>query len=452
MCRQIHFIGGSGVGIGALAKFALGTGARVSASDRTDSDLLRALEAAGARVWVGEKPREMGDVDLVVYSSAVKADNAELAAACERGIPTLERHKFLGEVSRRFAYCAAIAGTHGKTTTTAMLTHILSSEGVKLAAMIGGMSRDFGNYFCNFDLRDGDGIFVTEACEYRRSFLSLAPTVGVVTNMECDHPDCYASLDDVKDAFARFLAGAKKKIIPSGLGRLLGIDAPARENCILRVDGGRVESMDVEIVGENRCRLEQDGRALCDIELKEDGDYNLFNAAFAVAAAMELGADPVRAARSLSTFGGVDRRYEYAGEMGGVPVYFDFAHHPTELTCVLRRAAKRGKVLTVFQPHTYSRTKAYLDDFVKALTEKEVGTLILMPAYSAREDASEGVDSNALAEAIRRAGKEDVLCLGADEVLPAVRKRTVSHGVILFVGAGDIYKLKREIPHTGVHF
>jgi len=437
--KKIHFIGVGGVGVNALARFALDVGATVSGSDARYNGLCTLLSDAGADIREGIHPELTEGKDAVIFSSAIKSAHAELVKAREQGVAIYERHMLLRDIAAQFKNVVGIAGTHGKTTTTAMLVHILSKCNKKFVGMIGGESVDYGNYVNN---SPGEhDIFVTEACEYKRNFLTLRPTVAVVTNVECDHPDCYNDFSVVRQAFDEYLKNAAVTVT--------GKDGVARDSWSVEIRGsGWDKAYFAEAVAES-CRIYADGIYVGSISLRDGGLYNFKNATFAVATAAVLGVDERSAVAALKTFAGVKRRFEYVCDIQGAPVYFDFAHHPTEIRCVLERAAQGGKkILTVFQPHTYSRTKAYFDDFVDVLGNTDgVGSLILMPTYAAREPLDINFDSGALARAITaRYEKSDVfVAFDKSSVMEFLSKLACTHDVILFVGAGDIYDLKEAV-------
>ncbi len=432
--KKIRFIGIGGVGVNALAKYALDKGAFVSGSDAKECSLLRELKDEGIDITIGENPFMVDGADMVVYSSAIRQDNGELLRARELGVKVFERQEFLARVAADFRESAGIAGTHGKTTTTAMLCHIMRASGVPAVGMIGGESVEFSNYTGG----DSSEIFITEACEYKRNFLSLNPTVAVVTNEECDHPDSYKNFSEVKEAFDEYLSKAKVKIFGEQSGG----------SQIIRVRSENEPEITYEArIMKSGCTLFKNSELLGDIVLSDASDYNYKNAAFAIATAAALGVDEKAALSTLPEFKGVKRRFEYGGEIMGVPAYFDFAHHPTEIACVLNRAASFGKILAVFQPHTYSRTKAYFEDFVRVFGENEnIGDLILMPTYAAREKYDASCDSGVLASAIELKREKNVFYAAKPEdVLRLARLGAKKHGIVLFIGAGDIYDLKKYI-------
>lgn len=438
--KRIHFIGIGGVGVNALAKFCSDLGAMVSGSDMKINSLCEEIVLRGGEVWQGENVDRMVDATLVVYSSAIKPTNAELQYAMKHGIKTLERYEFLGEISSLFKKTIAIAGTHGKTTTTAMLTHILKKQNVSFVSMIGGECVDFSNYVNNINGDLKDAIFLCEACEYKHSLLALYPEIAVVTNAECDHPDCYQDIDSVNDVFEKFFSQSNTRITSGKYSYLLKAEGYA-DDCIVVSDGNgaRAYSCDFEHGKNGICGIRY---ANATLRLKDDGDYNYLNAMYAICVAQRLGIRDSQ--KSLEDFKGVKRRFEEGKRIDGARVFFDFAHHPTEIRCVLNRAKRYGKMLVVFQPHTYSRTKAYLADFVDVLSMLCIDALVLMPTYSAREDKSQGVDSDILASAIfdKNCKKKVYLAKSAQLTLDYAKINAKSYDVILFVGAGDIYALK----------
>lgn len=454
-------MGINGVGINALAKFAAELGFETSGSDAH----LTTLSNFTAGAYEGVDASRVDGAVMLAHTAAVGEDHPEIVRARELGIPVLSRQKLLGEVSALFERCAAVAGTHGKTTVTAMLAHILRGADKKFAAFIGGESADFCNFAINrlkFSLSEEErmgfvahcagvsdenytslknkivasgGALVTEACEYKRSFLELKPYVGVVTNMDLDHPDCYSSLKDVRDAFEEFLAKSRIKIFK---------DEYAKDNlCTIMLSGeGLCKRMSVSRDG----KIAVDGKFARALKLPMGGEYNLQNALFAVGAAYALGVDVGAGVDALKNFAGVKRRFERAKDVRGTPAYFDFAHHPAEIACALERAREMGRVLVVFQPHTYSRTRAYLGDFAKTLGDGD-GALILMPTYAAREPKEAGVDSDELERAIAKAypNKRVLLVASHAQALNEAQKLAPQYDVVMFVGAGDIYAIKEML-------
>ena len=456
--KRIHFAGAGGVSVSALAEYALRSGAEVSCSDKRGSAVLRRLAALGARVCEDDDADIIEGCDLVVRSSAVPPDHPALVRAAALGIPALERHEFLARVAEEFDLAAAVAGTHGKTTVTSMIAHILRREGVPFVAHIGGRPVGMGGLVVN----GGDmprSLFLTEACEYGRHLTSLRPSLAVVTGMECDHPDCYRDISEVHAVFSEFLKDCPLAVLPEECAFICShehIDICAPGHAGAGESGGRgaVSGAEGRICAYTLTRtlgcgsvhsgvLSRCGRE-CALSLPQPGAHMLTDAALAVAAACELGAGFESACRALADFKGVERRLERAGSVEGAEVIFDYAHHPTEIACTLDAVGPEGGILAVFQPHTYSRTAAYMDAFAEVLGR--LGRVILMPVYAAREQPGSGADSRDLA---RRITEKNPHCgvyyaENADEAYDLVKLFAPEYDVVLMLGAGDIYDMKER--------
>lgn len=456
-----YFIGIGGVGVNALAKFALDFGLQVSGSDIKPNKLCRELENMGAYVskcedaLTLEQKKHIENADFLCFSSAISKQNPELCYAIRLGKRIYERHELLGEFSRLFGRAVAIGGTHGKTSTTAMLVHILKSLGIKFVGMLGGEGIDFSNYVNNTGENTfaalADCVLVCEACEYKKHLLSIKPSIAIVTNAELDHPDSYSDINGLYATFAQFLSMAETKILPSECAHLCKLrassDASKRGFDVLCVRGDGTDSL--RCIYKSSHALVAYKRQLKMLRLCDGGEYNYHNAALAIVAAAELGISCEQAVLALGTFKGVKRRFEYVGSLNGARVYFDFAHHPSELVCAISRAKRDGRLMVVFQPHTYSRTRAYLYDFAKALASRHNGVklLALMPTYAAREQKSDGVDSDVLAmEIFDKFRKKDVyLMKNAQSTVDFVKSHAKRFDTILMLGAGDIYDLRYEL-------
>lgn len=456
-----YFIGIGGVGVNALANFMLDFGICVGGSDMKVNSLCERLAKRGAEIFCSEKTLKndvkncIKQADFVCFSSAISKDNSELVYAKSLGIPIFERHELLGEISLLFSKVIAIAGTHGKTSTTAMLTQIMKDSDKKFVAMIGGESVDFSNYVNNTDACDFDElkdcIFVCEACEYKRNLLSLKPDIAVVTNAELDHPDSYQNMHDLNEVFSHFLSVANTKIVDNKHGYLIDEKPKNVRGKIYCVESNfQGNTKTLRCVPHKSHAVILHGGKRYKLVLSDGGEYNYKNACFAIMIASELGIKIENAIASLEIFKGVKRRFEYAGILNGAKVYFDFAHHPSEIACVIKKAKTMGRLLVVFQPHTYSRTKAYLEDFALSLAKKHNGvkTIVLMPVYGAREQKSDGVDSDALLKEIfDKFRKKDVYLIESHKLTcDFVTSHANDHDVILLLGAGDIYELKNALP------
>lgn len=473
--KRIHFIGVGGASMRALAEFCLDEGAIVSGSDK--SNLPERLASTGAEVYLGSRTDIIDGADAVVYSSAVPFDDPELARARALGIPVTERHDFLAEVAAGFDVVAAVAGTHGKTTVTAMIAHVLQTCGVAFVAHIGGEPYGMSNLTVNRDARGKipHTLFLTEACEYKRNLLALKPSLAVVTNMECDHPDCYSDINEVRAIFAKFVERCSLAVLRDGDEFICtnehicirehsdgteedGSRAPQRADApraTTQNEGetsyarGRICTYGVSRILE--CEGEQTITLACPdgkdriITLSQKGVHMATDAALAYVAACALGVDADAACAAFSSFRGVKRRYERAGKISGAYAVFDYAHHPTEIEYTLRVAEREGRVLVVFQPHTYSRTARYMHDFVRVLSQCD--ELVIMPTYAARECGSDGATERELADAIAKEfPKNNVyLAVSHDDAWNYVKKHASDFDVVLFLGAGDIYALKDRI-------
>ena len=479
--RRIHFVGVGGASMRALAEFCVEEDAKVSGSDKSPDGLPARLAETGAQVYVGSRTDIISAADVVVYSSAVPFDDPELSAARAKGIPVVERQDFLAEIAGTFDVVAAVAGTHGKTTVTAMIAHVLKTCGIPFVAHIGGEPYGMSNLTVN---RGTDGkiphtLFLTEACEYKRNLLALKPSLAVVTNMECDHPDCYANLNEVHSVFAKFVEKCPLTVLREDdefvctnehicIRKYPRYEKPEKddERATRNTDPQSVRnSSDGEdepsyarkricTYGVSRileCAEGQtielacpDGRARS-ICLSQCGEHMATDAALAVVAVCGLGVNADDACAALLSFRGVKRRYEKAGKISGAYAVFDYAHHPTEIECTLRVAEKEGRLLVVFQPHTYSRTARYMGDFVRVLSQCD--ELVIMPTYAARECGSDGATERELADAIAKEfPKNNVyLAVSHDDAWNYVKKHASDFDVVLFLGAGDIYALKDRI-------
>ena len=368
--KKIHFIGIGGSGMCPLAEILFSEGFELTGSDCNESDTLERIKAMGIKVYNGHFADNVKDTELVVYTAAVKSDNPELMAAKDLGIPCLERSVMLGIVTRRYNRSVAVAGTHGKTSTTAMISQILIGSGFDPSAIIGGKLPAIGG---NSYVGESD-IIVCEACEYVDTFLELNPYLSVVLNIDADHLDYFENLDNIKKSFLKFANQTTHAVIYCGDDEnsvdtfkdltLEKITFGIGESCDYRalniVSNGMNQSFDLHYKNE----------FVATIKLVVPGRHNIMNALAASAAAHHLGATGKEIAENLEKFTGVHRRFEVLGVSKGITVADDFAHHPTELTAVLTSAMNMGfnKVWAIFQPHTYSRTAILLDDFAKALS------------------------------------------------------------------------------------
>ncbi|MDW8067585.1 MAG: UDP-N-acetylmuramate--L-alanine ligase [Anaerolineae bacterium] len=439
--RRVHFIGIGGAGLSAIARVLMERGARVSGSDLTLSPAAEALAREGAQVYLGHRAENVVGADAVIVSSAVREDNVEVQAARAAGIPVLRRAQVLGQLMEGHIGIA-VAGTHGKTTTTAMIATVLWEAGLDPTFIVGGTLVGPG-----INARAGGGPhFVIEADEYDRTFLGISPHIAVVTNVEHDHPDCYPTFEDFRAAFAEFVA----RIPPDGLLVACGDHPVARELGQERqARGGRVvfygrekgaewtaHQVHANPSGGTDFYAVRSGRTLGEVRLRVPGEHNVLNALAALAVAEEVGVPFPTARAALSGFRGVARRFEVKGEAEGVVVVDDYAHHPTEIRATLAAARQRfpGRPLwAVWQPHTYSRTKALLEEFAEAFDQAD--HVVVLPIYAARESDTLGVSS---ADVVARMRHPDARVVGSREEAVALLGTEVRPGdVVLTLGAGD---------------
>lgn len=439
--KKIHFIGIGGSGMCPLAEILYSEGFTLTGSDSAESDTLERIKAMGIKVYSGHFAENVKDTELVVYTAAVKSDNPELVAAKELGIPCLERSVMLGIVTRRYNRSVAVAGTHGKTSTTAMISQILIGSGFDPSAIIGGKLNAIGG---NSYVGESD-IIVCEACEYVDTFLELNPYLSVVLNIDADHLDYFKNLDNIKKSFLKFANQTTHGIIYCGDDEnsidtfkdldLLKITFGIGKNCDYRADNivsnGMNQSFDLYFKDE----------FVTNVKLIVPGKHNIMNALAASAAAHHLGATGREIAENLEKFAGVHRRFEVLGVSRGVTVADDFAHHPTELEAVLTSAMNMGfrKVWAIFQPHTYSRTAILLDDFAKALSIPD--EIIISEILAVRETNTYNIYSTDLGAKIEGSHCIDTF----EEITDFILENAEEGDLVLTMGGGNVYRCANMI-------
>ena len=446
--KNVHMVGIGGIGMSSIAEVLLARGFRVTGSDLRKSEVTDHLEKLGATVYEGHAADHVADADVVVYSSAVKPDrNPETVEAQRRLIPIIKRAEMLGELMR-MKYGIGIAGTHGKTTTTTMVGLVAKEAGFDPTIIVGGKVAVFGS---NAVSGEGD-LIVIEADEYDRTFLKLTPALAVVTNIEADHLDVYRDIEDIKDAFVEFA-----NAVPFFGAAIVCLDDEQARGIVGRI-GRRVvtygTSRQATIRAEN---VEQAGAAtqfdvfrgaerLGGVTLHAPGLHNVRNALAAVAVGLELDVRFPAITSALAQYTGVDRRFQIKGEAavpgGSILVVDDYAHHPTEIAATLAAAAKgwpERRVVAVFQPHLYSRTRDLADDFARAFYDADV--LVLTDVYGAREVPIEGVTGHLLVDLARQYGHRDVHYVAEKGELPAYLVGLTRPGdLVVTMGAGDVWR------------
>jgi len=441
--KSVHMVGIGGIGMSSIAEVLLARGYRVSGSDLTRSETTQRLERLGATIHEGHAAEHVADTDVVVFSSAVKPDqNEETLEARRRHIPLIRRSEMLGELMRQ-KYGVGIAGTHGKTTTTSMVGLVTREGGFDPTIIVGGKVAVFDS---NAVSGEGD-IIIIEADEYDRTFLKLTPVLAVVTNVEADHLDVYADMDDIRAAFLQFA-----NAVPFFGAAILCVDDANVREMIDQVQRRVITyglSPDAIVRGEEvvqdeaitRFEVFYEKARLGSIELRAPGLHNVQNALAAVAVGIELDIDFPRIQTALGHYSGIQRRFQIKGKALGTLVIDDYAHHPTEISATLA-AARRGwskkRVVAVFQPHLYSRTRDFLDDFARSFSDADA--VVITDVYGAREEPLEGISGELLAERVRAAGHVDVHYVADKVDLP--RHLLESRGeddLVITMGAGDVW-------------
>ena len=441
-----HLVGVGGAGMSGIARILLARGTRVSGSDAKDSLSLRALTALGARIHVGHDAAQVpDDAEVVVISTAIRPSNPEVVVARERGIPIEPRAAALAALMDGYKG-VVIAGTHGKTTTTSMVTVALQTCGIDPSFAIGGDLNEAGS-----NAHHGSGyVFVAEADESDGSFLRLAPDVAVVTNVEPDHLDHYGSADAYHEAFASFAALAKDLLVVCADDP--GAVAAAKSGTAKVVTYGTSPDADLRVDSvvltgaRSSFELIDRGRRLGVFWLSVPGRHNVLNAAAAIAVGLELGMPLTELRSGLQSFRGARRRFEPRGEAGGVRVFDDYAHHPTELVATLNAArvvAGEGRLVVAFQPHLYSRTQAFATEFGEALGLAD--DVVVMEVYAAREDPVAGVSGRLVAAAVPLPPEHVVFEPSWSAVAGHLASRAQPGDVVLTLGAGDVTQLAPEV-------
>ncbi len=438
--KKIHFIGIGGISMSGLAAVLLNSGFKVSGSDFKDSSIIDKLRSSGAEIYIGHNKDNIKNVDLVVYTAAIPSDNPELLEAKEKNIKLMDRAEFLGQIMKGHKYNVAVTGTHGKTTCTSMLSHITLAGDLDPTILVGGELDEIGG---NFKIGNSE-YFITEACEYKRSFLKFFPYIGIILNIDADHLDYYKDIDDIADTFSQF-----SRLVPSD-GYLVGYagdfrvkDILEKANCNTLTYG--FEDADVTakniIFNNNGCAtfdVYKDSKNLFTVSLNVPGKHNILNALASICVSLIFNISDSNIIRGLSKCKGAHKRFEYKGEINGVTVIDDYAHHPTEIKATLSTAKQihHNKTYCIFQPHTYTRTKALFNEFAECFND--IDELILMDIYAAREKNTGLVSSDELGDAIRENG---IICTNVhshDEALSYVKSKLTSGDLLLTVGAGDV--------------
>ena len=445
--KHIHFVGIGGIGMSGIAEVLLNLGYRVSGSDMKESDITERLRKLGGEICIGHRHENITTPHVVVISSAVTKDNVEVVAAREKQVPVIPRAEMLAELMR-LKYGIAIAGAHGKTTTTSLVATVLAAGGIDPTVVIGGKLNSLGT---NAKLGQGE-FLVAEADESDGSFLKLSPTIAVVTTIDAEHLDYYKDIDEIKDAFLAFI----NKVPFYGVS-VLCLDQPHIQALIPSVQKRyqtygmssqadyQAKEVSLKPLG-SRFKVINHNQDLGWFELSVPGMHNINNSLAAIAVARELEIEIEIIRKALKDFSGVQRRFQIKGEVGGIIVVDDYGHHPTEVRATLAAAASglERRVVVVFQPHRYTRTQHLLEEFFTAFNQAD--KLVVMDIYPAGEKPIPGVSGRALYEGIKKYGHKDVTYVPdkdkvADHVLDVLRKGDL----MITLGAGDVWKIGEQI-------
>lgn len=446
---QIHFIGIGGISMSGLAEILLDEHFTVTGSDAKESDLTRHLTQRGAKIYLGQRAENITpQTQAVVYTAAIHPDNPEYAAAKAAGIPMLTRAELLGQIMANYQDSIAVSGTHGKTTTTSMIADILLEASMDPTISVGGILDSIGG-----NIRvGGSEVFLTEACEYTNSFLNFYPKYSIILNIEADHLDFFKDLDDIRHSFHRFacntapdgtliLNGAIPNLseITEGLSQKV-VTFGLETNC-------DVYAKDISFNDKGCATFSAvvSNETIGTFTLCVPGTHNIANALAAIALSTELCLSVETIKKGLSVFHGTDRRFQFKGKLGDVTIIDDYAHHPTEIKATLTAAQNypHNRIICVFQPHTYTRTKTLFGDFVSALAMADV--VVLADIYAARETDTLGVSSEQIKDELVKLGKEAYYFPSFQEIEQFLSKFCMNNDLLITMGAGDILKVGEHL-------
>lgn len=442
---HVHFIGIGGISMSGLADILFDKGFTISGSDSKKSELTDKLCSQGIKVNIGQTASNItDDIDLVVYTAAVHEDNEEFKAAKAKNIPMITRAVLLGEIMTNYEVAVGVSGTHGKTTTTSMLTEILVDAGLDPTVSVGGILPSIGG-----NLRLGSsGNFITEACEYTNSFLSFFPTIEIILNIEEDHMDFFKDIDDIRNSFSKYV-----NILPES-GLLVINNDIDNASCIYSeakcpvVTFGSSDKADYTAhnitYNETGCcsyTLVHKGENLGEITLGVPGIHNVYNSLAAIAVALYLDASLSSVKNALLKFHGTNRRFEKKGELNGFTIIDDYAHHPAEIRATLESAKNypHNRLTVIFQPHTYTRTKAFLKEFADVLSKADF--VILADIYAARETDTLGISSDDIRKLIEKNRTECIYAPDFNTIKELVLKHCSAGDLVITMGAGNIYEV-----------
>ncbi len=435
--NHIYFIGIGGISMSALAEIMIDEGNRVSGSDRSPSHIIKKLESLGAKIYINHERKNITeDIDLVVYTSAISNDNPELLRAQELNLNIMDRAEFLGLIMKKYKNAVCISGTHGKTTTTGMVSSILIETDMKPTIFLGGEMDSLGGNL----LRGSYDIMLTEACEYKRNFLKFNPTMEIILNIEEDHLDYYKNLEDIESAFVEYAQKIPQTghLIVNEKHKMLFKNIKCNVITFGSDNNADYYPENISLMPVPSYTLMHKGQRIEDISLKVFGEHNILNSVAAAAAVLSLGVDSETIKNGLSDFKGTHRRYEYKGDYNGASIIDDYAHHPSEMKATLKTAKSytSGKVITVFQPHTFTRTKKLLNEFAEALTHTD--EVILLDIYAAREKDNGEIHSKDIIVKMNDMNKGGYYAESFQAAADIIKSLASEGDTIITMGAGNV--------------
>lgn len=446
---HVHFIGIGGISMSGLAEILLEEGFTISGSDAKQSALTDSLAKKGATIYIGQKASNLSiRPALVVYTAAIREDNEEFKAAVDAGIPMLSRAELLGQIMDNYEKSIAVAGTHGKTTTTSMISQILLVAKADPTISVGGILEAIGG-----NIRvGGSEVFITEACEYTNSFLHFHPKYSIITSVEAEHLDFFKDIDDIRRSFHEFAGNTAHDGVLIINGQIAALDQITNNlSCSVTTyglcenDGFYAKNITYNDHACGTYTLMHKTEDLGTVSLSVPGRHNVSNSLAAIALCLNLGLPLDVIKKGLLQFGGTKRRFEYKGTKNGITVIDDYAHHPTEVAATLTAARNypHGRIICVFQPHTYSRTKAFLSDFARVLSMADI--VVLADIYAAREKNTIGISSKDLLAELQKNGQESYYFPSFDEIEKFLSEKCINNDLLITMGAGDVYLIGEHL-------
>lgn len=446
--RHIHFIGIGGISMSGIAEILLKKGYIVSGSDLRNSDITERLTKKGANIYIGHDEANIKDAQLIVYTAAIGEDNPELIAARESSVPLLDRATFLGQLMKTYPFAVGVSGTHGKTTTTSMLSVIMKEANLDPTILVGGQVDEIGG-----NVRTGNSeYFLTEACEYVESFLKFHPYIALILNIDEDHLDYFRDIDHIYDAFFKYA-----NLVPED-GLVIGCaDDPLVDRLMRDVDRNTISfgidtkanwmahSISYDTAGRPTFVPSYNGQDMEPIHLNLPGKHNIYNALAAYAAGYALGVEGHTMSKALSKYNGTHRRFEIKGTIDGITIIDDYAHHPNEIKATVSTIGNipHHRAWCIFQPHTYTRTKKLFDRFVDSF--EGIDKLIITDIYAAREKDTGEIHSKDLVAAIDNMGQDAIYISSFEDILKHLLKNLRSGDVVITMGAGNVYEIGDDL-------